>query len=108
MSNSLEDAVDVDGRLARQNDLEALEQRLGLLAAVRLDHADDDIDALVPLGARRLQHLVGLADARRGAEKILSRPSGLAPRRRASASRASGEGRCRLLFEPPLCHASRN
>ena len=57
-----EDAIDVDHRLARE-DLEALEQGLRLLAAVRLDHADDDVHALLPLGASRLQHLISLADA---------------------------------------------
>ena len=31
---------------AARDDLEALEQRLGFAAAVGLDHADDDIDAL--------------------------------------------------------------
>ena len=65
-----QDAIDVDRWLARQ-DLEALEQRLGLLAAVRLDDADDDVDALLQLGAGRLQHLVGLADPRRGTHEDL-------------------------------------
>ena len=82
----------VDRRLAG-NDLEALEQRLGLLAAVRLDDADDDVHAVLQPGARRLQHLVGLADAGRGADE--NPAAGRAPSsRRASASRASGEGRC--------------
>ena len=40
----VQDAIDVDRRLAG-NDLEALEQRLGLFAAVRLDHAHDDVHA---------------------------------------------------------------
>ena len=57
--------------LAPGNDLEAFEQRLGLAPPMRLDDADDDIDALAPLGLRRQQHLVGLADARRGAEENL-------------------------------------
>ena len=39
--------------LAREH-LEALEQRLGLLAAVRLDHADDDIVRRPCLRARAL------------------------------------------------------
>ena len=49
-----------------------VEQRLGLLAPVRLDDADDDVDPSLALRARRdLQHLVGLADAGRGAEEDL-------------------------------------
>ena len=54
-----------------RDDFEAFEKRLGLAPAVRLDDADDDIDPFAPLGLRRQQHLVGLADARRGAEKNL-------------------------------------
>ena len=54
-----------------RNDLEPVEQRLGLLAAVRLDDADDDIVAVLLAGARLLQHLVGLADAGRGADENL-------------------------------------
>ena len=47
------------------------EQRLGLAPSMGLDDADDDVDALAALGLRRLQHLVGLADARRRAEEDL-------------------------------------
>ena len=54
-----------------RDDLEAFEQRLGLAPAVRFDDADDDIDAVAPPGLSRQQHLVGLADPRRGAEKNL-------------------------------------
>ncbi len=68
--------------LAR-HDFKALQQRLGLRPAVGFDHADDDIDAGLQLGMRALQHLIGLADARGGADKNLQ-PAGLfvlAPRR---------------------------
>ncbi len=54
-----------------RNDLEAGDQRLGLLAAMRLDDADDDVDAFRQPRPRRLQHLVGLADPRCGTEKYL-------------------------------------
>ncbi len=64
---------------ARQH-LEPGEQRLGLLPAMRLDDADGDVDALALLGLRGLQHLVGLADAGRGAEKDLEPAAPLAPR----------------------------
>ena len=79
-------------RLAR-NDLEACEQRLGLLAAVGLDHADDDVVAVLQPGVGLLQHLVGLADAGRGADEnpAACRAPLLAPRR---FEQASGEGRC--------------
>ena len=51
--------------------VEAVEQGLGLLAAVGLDDADDDVDPVARLGAGRLQHLVGLADAGGGADEDL-------------------------------------
>src|ERR1700704_2482641 len=57
--------------LASRDHREAVEQGLGLPAAVRLDDADDDVDALAPPRLRRQQHLIGLADAGRGAEKNL-------------------------------------
>ena len=52
-----------------RDDFEAFQQRLGLLAAVRLDDADDDVVAVLLPGAGLLQHLVGLADARRRADE---------------------------------------
>ena len=55
----------------RRQALEALEQGLGLGAPVRLDVADDDVDAARLQHARFFQHLVGLADARGGAEEDL-------------------------------------
>ena len=56
---------------AARNDLKAVEQSVGLFAAMRLDHADDDIRAVLRPGPGLLQHLVGLAHARSGAEKDL-------------------------------------
>ena len=41
----------------------AINERRRLGAAVRLDHADDHVDALPLQTVRLLQHLVGLADA---------------------------------------------
>jgi hypothetical protein len=46
-----------------------LQQRFGVAAAVGLDDADDDIVAVLLAGVGLLQHLVGLADAGRGADK---------------------------------------
>ena len=83
------DAVDVDDRLARQ-DLEAVEQSLGLDAPVRLDDANDDIPPFGLRGAGGDQHRVGLADARRRAEEDLETPAPLLPGARSSAS---GEAR---------------
>ena len=54
---------------APRQHFEAARQRFGLVAAVGLDQPDDDVDALVAQQARPLQHRVGLADARRRAEK---------------------------------------
>ena len=61
----------------------AAQQRLGLRAAMGLDHADHDILAGLEPGMRALQHLVGLADAGRGADENpeLARAPFLLPRR---------------------------
>ncbi len=91
---------------ARQ-DLEPLEQRAGLGAPMRLDEADDDVDALVLEAARALQHRVGLADAGRGAEEHLQPARGLPAERRQQRVRvrASVVGSTRLgHLEPAVCH----
>ena len=64
------------------NGFEAVEQRLGLAPAVRLDDADHDIDPLAPLGLGRLQHLVRLAHAGSRSEKDLEPAAPLLPGRR--------------------------
>ena len=61
--------------LAAGNDFEAGEQRLGLATTVGFDDTNNDIDPLAPLRLRRKQHLVGLADAGRCAEKNLEAPA---------------------------------
>ena len=68
---------------AARDDLEALEQRLRLLPAMGLDDPYDDIVAVLLAGARVLQHFVGLADARGGADKNakLADAAFLSPRR---------------------------
>ena len=48
------------------------QKRLGLLAAVRLDDADNHVVAVALARVRCLQHLVGLADAGGGADEDLS------------------------------------
>ena len=63
--------------LLPRDHLEAVEQRLGLAPTMRLDDADEDIDPVAPLGLRGKQHLIGLADSRRGAEKNLQPPAAL-------------------------------
>ena len=106
--------------LARQ-DGQAVEQRLGLLAAVGLDHADDDVDPVAQLGAGRLQHLVGLADAGGGADEDLQLADMLlfAPRLLRGGPRARGadrqgrdagptsSGRASLMSRPPICRRPR-
>ena len=59
---------------AAGKDLKAVEQRLGLLAAMRLDHTDHDIRAFVQPGARFFQHFVGFSHAWGGAEEDLQPP----------------------------------
>ena len=66
-------AAVADG-LCRQA-LERLEQALGLVAAMRLDVADDDVGPGRLGGERRLEHGVGLADAGRGAEEDPQSPA---------------------------------
>ena len=76
---SCDDRVDVHfverlpaiGDASPRNDLEALEQRLGLLAPVRLDDADDDVVAVLAARPGLLQHFVGLADTGRRADENL-------------------------------------
>ena len=83
---------------ARQ-DLYAVEQRLGFRAVVGLDDAGDDVDAGGALGARGLEHRVGLADAGGGAEEDLQ----LAPRPpRLFITHVRAEG---IGIGPPLGHA---
>ncbi len=51
-----------------RQDLEALQQRFGFLAPVRLDDADHHVLAFAAQRSRRGEHRVGLADAGGGAE----------------------------------------
>ena len=64
---------------AARDDLEPVEERLGFRSAVRLDHADHDVDAVLPLGLGGFQHLVGLAHAGRGPEEDLEPARGRVP-----------------------------
>src|SRR5262249_40880200 len=75
----VEDAALVLDMTAR-DDLEPVEQRLGLLAAMRLDDADDDVEPLAALSLRRLQHREGLADPWCSAEEDLQAAAGFAGR----------------------------
>jgi hypothetical protein len=54
--------------LAQRQALESIEQRLGLGAAMRLDHADHHVHALLTQRARGAQHGKGLAHAGRRAK----------------------------------------
>src|SRR5262249_44693540 len=56
---------------APRKNLQALQEGSGLRTVMRLDDAGDDVYAGHALGARRLEHRVGLADARGGAEEDL-------------------------------------
>src|SRR6185437_405697 len=60
---------------ATGQNLQAREQRLGLGAAVRLDEADDDVDALLLQPLRARQHGVSLADAGRRADEDQQPPA---------------------------------
>ena len=57
--------------LAKAKLLEPLQQALDIGPAVRLDVTDHHIEARIPGMPRCLEHRVGLADTRRGAEKYL-------------------------------------
>ena len=59
----------------RRNDFQSFEQGGGFRAAVRLDVADDDINAFGEPIMRRLKHTVGLAHARRRAQENLEPPT---------------------------------
>jgi hypothetical protein len=56
------------GNRALRNDLQIADHRLGVGALVRLHEANHDVDALLAHQVRVLQHLVGLAHARRSAK----------------------------------------
>jgi hypothetical protein len=67
-----------------RNDLQTLEQRFGLLAAVGLDNPDDHVVAVFPPRPRGFQHCIGFADAGGGADENaqLAGATFLAPRGR--------------------------
>ena len=67
--------------LPPRDDLEAFEKRFGLPPAMRFDNADNNVDTFAPPGLSRPQHLIGLADPRRGAEKNLQPPAAFLFRR---------------------------
>ena len=71
-----------------------VEQRLGVGAAVRLDHADHDVAALGAALLRRLEHRVGLADARRRADE---EPEAAALLARRGLEQRVGRGPARVL-----------
>ena len=77
-----------------------MQQRFGLRPAMGLDHADDDIDAGLPLGVRALQHLVGLADAGSGADEDLQ-PAGVVT---FAPGGLQERIRRRPLFRVAICH----
>src|SRR5262245_26747207 len=80
----------VIGRSPR-NHLEAGDERHRLLAAVRLEIGDDDVEALLAERPGLGQHLVGLANAGGIAEKDLqaTAPCGIAGHERCGKTRTS-------------------
>jgi hypothetical protein len=70
---------------------------------VRFDDADQDVDAFLHLGTRRLQHLVGLADARCGADEDLQPPERTFLLTAGLRQQRFGR-RTLLRFEPLVCH----
>src|SRR5262249_5602124 len=55
--------------LLPRQELEPEQESAGVVAAVRLDDANDDVAAFLTLDASRLEHRVGLPDPGRGAEE---------------------------------------
>jgi hypothetical protein len=68
--------------LPLRDNLEALDQRLGLAPAMGFDYADDDIYAVAPPGLSCVQHFESFSDPRRGAEEDLQPAKTLLLRRR--------------------------
>ena len=99
-SSALAVVLDASAR----DDFEPFEQRFGFLAAVGLDDADDDIVAVFLPGAGLLQHLVGLADARRRADEDLELAGALllAPGRLKQRFRRRSDDR--PASRPLICH----
>ena len=54
-----------------RDDLETIDQRLGIGPAMGFDHADDHVQPFGDMGAAGEQHLISLADAGGGAEENL-------------------------------------
>src|SRR5262249_4530231 len=81
--------------------LEAVDERDRLLAAVRLEVADDDIDAAALELARLHEHLIGLADARRVAEEHLEVTAAAGTR-----LRNCGKPRTPMPSAPPISRSS--
>ncbi len=82
-------------RLSRQ-ELEAEDERFGVVAPVRLDDADDDVALLIELDARGFEHGVRLADAWRRAEEDRElAPDGLFLGRANALEELVGVGRAR-------------
>ena len=77
---------------AARQDFEAAQSAPRVGAPVRLDEADDDIDAFLPQQLRARQHGVGLADAGRGAEED----------EQASALASLGQREQRVRVRPPI------
>src|SRR5262249_18951841 len=69
-----QNAIDVDSGLARQN-VKALQQCFCFLATMGFNHTNDDVDTLFEFGARRLEHFIGLANSRSGADEDLQTTS---------------------------------
>ena len=87
-----------------RNDLEAVNKRFGLCAAMGLDHAHDDIVAVLQSRARLLQHLIGLADARRRTEKDLQPPG--AALLLACLGKQGVRRRALVRLTPLVCHGA--
>jgi hypothetical protein len=61
--------------LFAENNLEAIQKRLGFQTAMGLHDPNNDISALKKTGARGKEHFVGFADAWSGAKKHLETPT---------------------------------
>ena len=60
----------------QRDSFKAVNQRRRVGASMRLDQPDDDVDALAPHEVRVLEHAIGLADTRSGAQ-INTKPARL-------------------------------
>ena len=102
-----DDAAVID--LPPRKNLESEEERARVVSTVGLDDPYDDVASVFAFESRRLEHRIGLADARRRTEEDGELPArGSSSSSLTRASKASASGRSDIFEDPSpvLCFAA--